>query len=127
MNIETVREEIMQEYADKNIHEQVLMQLAELKYWVLAEEASKKRCEEIEVPYVPSRRREENRYQYNEYKREIEENGDKNLLVMVKSHVAKGVKPFARREVHMSYGTYFLIHRTDKAEILVREDEAEVI
>ena len=131
MNIETVREDIMEEYADKNIHKQVLMQLAYLKYLVLAEEENEKRCEKIHISYIPSRRRNENIYQYNEYVKEIEKNGDKNLLVMVnmnkENYRTKGITPFARREVNMSYGTYFLVHRTEHAEILFREDEVDVI
>ena len=131
MNIETVREDIMKEYADKNIHRQVLLQLAYLKYWVVAEEENEKKCEKIHVPYTPSRRRGEDIYQYNDYVKEIEKNGDKNLLVMVnmnkKNYRTKGITPFARREVHMSYGTYFLVHRTEYAEILLREDEVEVV
>lgn len=132
MNIETVREEIIKEYTDKNIHKQVLMQLAYLKYWVLAEEENEKRCENIHIPYTPSRRRGEDIYQYNEYVKEIEKNGDKNLLVMVnmnkENYRTKGITPFARRNVYMSYGTYFLIHRTeDGAEILLREDEVDVV
>ena len=131
MNIDVVTEDVMKEYADKNIHEQVLMQLAYLKYWVIAEEESKERSKRIGVPYTPSRRRSTDIYEYNEYKKEIEKNGDKNLLVMVnmnkENYRTKGITPFARRYVHISYGTYFLVHRTECAEILLREDEVEVV
>ena len=45
----------------------------------------------------------------------------------MENYRTKGITPFARREAHISYGTYFLVHRTKHAEILSREDEVEVI
>lgn len=131
MNIETVTGNIMKEYSGSNIHRQVLMQLAYLKYWVDAEIENEERCKKLGIPYTPSRRKWEDISLYNAYKREIEKNGDKNLLVMVnmdkEKYRTKGIQPFARRYVHMSYGTYFLVHRTEHAEILLREDEAEIV
>lgn len=131
MNIETVKENIMNEYADKNIHKQVLMQLAHLKYWVIAELENEERAKKLGIPYNSSNRKYDDIYEYKEYEKEIEKNGDKNLLVMVnmnkENYQTKGIKPFARRYVHMSYGTYFLVHRTEFSEILVKEDEVEIV
>ena len=131
MNIDDIRKDIIITYSDKNIHEQVLLQLAYLKYWVLSEEKHKERCNRIRVPYTPSRRKDEYEYnEYNEYKKELEKNGDKNLLVMVKEKDGR-IVPYAKREVYRSYGTYFLIHRFKHSdgysEILCREDEVEII
>ena len=44
------------------------------------EEKRKKDCEEWKIPYTPSNRKWENERQYKEYLKEIETNGDKNLL-----------------------------------------------
>lgn len=114
------------EYA---IHEQVQKQLEYLKYWVDAEVENERQCKEWNVPYTPSRRKWEDISLYEEYKREIEEHGDKNLLVMVKISGEdginmRGVYPFARRYVHKEY----LVHRTEYgSEILFREDEVNII
>lgn len=110
------------------IHEQVRKQLAYLKSLVDAEIETEKRCKEWNVSYTPSRRKWEDISLYEEYKREIEKNGDKNLLVMVKMHGENGIKmygtyPFARRYVYEEY----LVHRKDYGEILFRESEVKVI
>jgi hypothetical protein len=132
MNIEIVQENIINEYSGKNVHEQVLMQLAYLKYWVLAEEEDEESCKKIGIPYIPSRRRDEDIYEYKVYKKEIEENGDKNLLVKVNMNCSnrynKRVIPFARRSVYPHFGTYFLVRREKNgAEILIQEDEVEIV
>ena len=67
-----------------NIHEQVKMQLEALRYWVDAEEKNKERCKKWNIPYIPSNRAWINIDNYNLYKEEINKNGDKNLIVMVK-------------------------------------------
>ena len=114
------------EYA---VHEQVARQLAHLKSCVDAEIESEKRCKEWNIPYTPSRRKWEDISLYEEYKREVEKNGDKNLLVMVKMNGEDGiriygVRPFARRYVHEEY----LVHRDSYGgEILLRESEAKVL
>lgn len=111
------------------IHEQVKKQLEYLKYWVDAEVEAEIRCKEWIIPYSPSRRKWEDISLYEEYKREIEENGDKNLLVMVKLNGEDGINihgiyPFARRYVYEPY----LVHRTlHGAKILLREDEVQII
>lgn len=111
------------------VHEQVELQLKHLKYWVDAEVKSEERCRKWNIPYTPSRRKWEDIELYNEYKREVEKNGDKNLLVMVKMNGEDGVniygvRPFARRYVHQDY----LVHRTvHGGEILCREDNVTVI
>ena len=96
MNIETVKENIMNEYADKNIHKQVLMQLAHLKYWVIAELENEERAKKLGIPYNSSNRKYDDIYEYKEYEKEIEKNGDKNLLVMVnmnkENYQTKGIK-----------------------------------
>lgn len=109
------------------VHEQVARQLAHLKSCVDAEIEAEKRCKEWNIPYTPSRRKWEDISLYEEYKREIEKNGDKNLLIMVKMSGEDGINmygtyPFARRYVYKKY----LIHRTEHgAEILVKEDEVK--
>lgn len=111
------------------IHEQVKIQLAYLKSWVDAEIEAEKRCKEWNIPYTPSRRKWEDIYLYEEYKREVEKNGDKNLLVMVKVNGEDGIniygiRPFARRYVNQDY----LVHRTvHGGEILFREDKVKII
>ena len=114
------------EYA---IHEQVGKQLEYLKMWVDAEIKQEERCKEWDIPYTPSRRKWEDISLYEEYKREVEKNGDKNLLVMVKMNGEDGINmygvyPFARRYVHENY----LVHRTENGgEILLKEDEVKVL
>lgn len=111
------------------VHEQVELQLKHLKYWVDAEVESEERCRKWNIPYTPSRRKWEDIELYNEYKKEIEKNGDKNLLVMVKMNGEDGVniygvRPFVRRYVRQDY----LVHRTAHGgEILCREDNVTVI
>ena len=111
------------------IHEQVQKQLEHLKYWVDAENRHEQQCKEWGVRYTPSRRKYENIWLYEEYKNEIELNGDKNLLVMVKMNGEDGINmygtyPFARRYVHKEY----LIHRNDYGgEILLKESEVKTI
>ena len=111
------------------VHEQVQMQLAHLKYWVDAEVEAERRCKEWGIKYTPSRRKWEDIELYEDYKKEVEKNGDKNLLVMVKMWGEDGINmygtyPFARRYVHQDY----LVHRTVHGpEVLLREDNAKVI
>lgn len=107
------------------IHEQVKMQLAYLKYWVDAEVIQEELCKKWGTRYTPSRRKWEDIELYEAYKREIEKNGDKNLLVMVKmcGDGMYGTYPFARRYVNEEY----LVHRNDYGgEILVRESEVRL-
>lgn len=111
------------------LHEQVQKQLNYLKYWVDAEVENERRCKEWGIPYTPSRRKWEDISLYEEYKREIEKNGDKNLLVMVKMWGEDGINmygtyPFARRYVHKPY----LVYRNEYGgEVLLREDEVKII
>ena len=111
------------------IHEQVQKQLAHLKVWVDGEVEHEKRCKELGIRYEPCRRKWEDIRLYEDYKKEIEKNGDKNLLVMVKMNGEDnismyGVYPFARRYVREQY----LVHRTKYGtEILIKEDEANIV
>lgn len=111
------------------VHEQVRKQLEYLKYWVDAEVENEENCKKWGIPYTPSNRKWINIEQYEDYKREVEKNGDKNLLVMVKMWGEDGINmygtfPFARRYVREEY----LVHRTEHgAEILMREEEANVV
>lgn len=112
------------------IHEQVQKQLDYLKMWVDGEEKHKKECEKWKLPYIPSMRKWENERQYKEYLKEIETNGDKNLLVMVKLCGDDGINmygiyPFARRYVD---DCELLVHRTRYGtEILVKRSECKVV
>ena len=114
---------------EHTIHEQVRKQLEFWKKLVDAETEQEERCKEWNIPYTPSRRKWEDISLYEEYKREVEDNGDKNLLVMVKMNGEDGINmygtyPFARRYVYENY----LVHRTvHGTEILVREDEVKVV
>ena len=111
------------------IHEQVKKQLEHLKYWVDAEVKHEEDCKRWGIPYTPSRRKWEDLELYEAYKREVEKNGDKNLLVMIKMNGEDGiniygVRPFARRYVNQNY----LVHRTvHGGEILLREDKVKVV
>lgn len=111
------------------IHEQVQKQLEYLKYWVDAEKKEEERCKELGIPYTPSRRKWENIRDYESYKKEIERNGDKNLLVMVKLNGNAGINkygvyPFARRYV----GEKYLVYRTEYGgEILFIDDEVDIV
>lgn len=108
------------------IHEQVRMQLEYLKAWVDSEIEQEKMCKKWNIPYTPSRRKWEDIDLYQDYKREIEKNGDKNLLVMVKiwGDGMYGTYPFARRYVDKPY----LVYRNEYGgETLLREDEVEVV
>ena len=108
---------------EHTMHEQVQKQLEHLRRWVDAEVESEANCKKWGIPYTPSRRKWEDIKLYEEYKREVEKNGDKNLLVMVKMHGEDGINmygtyPFARRYVHQD----FLVHRPQPGtEILIRE------
>lgn len=111
------------------IHEQVQMQLDYLKMWVDAEIEDEIRHKEWNIPYTPSNRKWADISQYEEYKREVEQNGDKNLLVMVRMKGEHGINmygvyPFARRYIHHRE---LLVHRTKYAEVLFREDEVEIV
>lgn len=127
MNFQVVADDVLKEYAGKGVHRQVLLQLAYLRYLVFCEEERKENCKKWGVPYSPSRCAGEDRENYTSYKREVDLNGDKNLLVMVDMKYtdlhATGVRPFARRKTRMSFGTSFLIHRSGQCDILLREDE----
>lgn len=115
------------------IHEQVKMQLEHLKSLVDGEKEREEQCKEWNIPYEPSMRKWEDINNYEEYKKEIEQNGDKNLLVMINLKGEGGINmygvyPFARRYVYMSYGDYFLKHTTNyDTYILFKESEIEVI
>ena len=114
------------EYA---VHDQVRKQLEYLKYWVDAEIETEERCKRLNIPYTPSRRKWENISLYQEYKKEVEKNGDKNLLVMVKMNGEDGIRmygiyPFARRYVREGY----LVHRFGNgSEVLARVDEVNIV
>ena len=111
------------------IHEQVKKQLEYLKYWVDAEVEEEKLSKKLGIRHTPSRRKWEDIELYEDYKMEIEKNGDKNLLVMVKMNGEDGINmhdvyPFARRYVRESY----LVHRTAHGtEILMTEDDANIV
>lgn len=111
------------------VHEQVKRQLAHLKYLVDAEIKHEEECKKWGVKYTPSNRKWENIELYEKYKREIEKNGDKNLLVMVKMCGEDGINmygayPFARRYVNEEY----LVHRTEHgSEVLFRESRVKVL
>ena len=108
---------------EHTVHEQVQKQLEYLKRWVDAEAESEANCKKWGIPYTPSRRKWEDISLYEDYKREIEKNGDENLLVMVGMNGEDGINmygtyPFARRYVHQDY----LVHRTQHGtEVLIRE------
>lgn len=108
---------------EHTVHEQVQKQLEYLKRWVDAEVESEANCKKWGIPYTPSRRKWEDIELYEDYKREIEKNGDKNLLVMVKMRGEDGIHmygtyPFARRYVNQDY----LVYRPQPGtEVLIRE------
>ena len=111
------------------IHEQVQRQLEHLKYWVDAEVKHEEDCKKWGIRYTPSRRKWEDIELYEAYKKEVEKNGDKNLLVMVKMWGEDGINmygtyPFARRYVREEY----LVRRTQYGtEILCKESEANIV
>lgn len=111
------------------IHEQVQKQLEYLKYWVDAEKKDEERCKKLGILYTPSRRKWENISNYEDYKKEIERNGDKNLIVKVKMNGDDGINiygiyPFARRYVNQEY----LVYRTEYgSEILLNESKVEIV
>ena len=111
------------------VHEQVRKQLEYLKLWVDDEEKNEKQCKEWGIPYTPSRTKWQNIRNYERYKEEIEKNGDKNLLIMVKMNGENrinmyGIYPFAKRYVDENY----LVHRNEHGgEILFKKDEVKVI
>lgn len=93
------------------VHEQVQKQLDYLKKWVDIEKESEERCKKWGIPYTPSRTKWQNIENYERYKKEIEKNGDKNLLVMVTMKGENeinmyGTYPFARRYVGEDYLVY---------------------
>lgn len=63
------------------MHEQVQMQLDYLKRLVDEEKENERRCKEWKIPYIPSNRKWENIQNYENYKEEIEKNGDKICLL----------------------------------------------
>lgn len=111
------------------VHEQIKKQLDYLKSWVDGEKENEKRCKEWGIPYVPSRTKWQEIENYETYKNEVEKNGDKNLLVMVKMNGEDGINmygvyPFARRYV----GEDYLVYKDENGgEILLREDEVEIV
>lgn len=115
----------MSDNKNYEIHEQVRRQLDYLKSLVDEENKIEKRCLELGIPYIPSRRKYENIYLYNEYKKEIECNGDKNLLVIARlNDVTYGKYPFARRYV----GECYFVYRCENGgKILCTEEELNLI
>lgn len=115
------------------IHEQVKMQFEYLKSLVDNEKKNEEDCKKWGIPYEPSRTKWVNIENYEEYKREIEKNGDKNLLVMVRlseesGFNMRGIYPFAKRYVSMQYGEYFLKHTTKHGtDLLIKESEVEIV
>lgn len=109
------------------IHEQIKKQLDYLKSWVDGEKENETRCKEWGIPYTPSRTKWQEIENYERYKKEVESNGDKNLLVLVNmggEFNMWGVYPFARRYVNEDYLVYRNKHG---GEILLRKDEVKVI
>lgn len=112
------------------IHKQVQMQLDHLKCWVDNEKEMEERCKKSNISYNPSRRKWENIEQYEAYKKEVEQNGDKNLLVKIRMKGEGGISmygvyPFARRYIHPRE---LLVYRTKHgAEVLLKEDDVEII
>ena len=118
------------------IHPQVQLQLQYLKDWVDGEAREKQLCEKWDIPYSRSRTADENEYEYEMYRREIENNGDKNLLVYVKVKTDYGhdIVPYARRYITSDYKRGLLVHRFDRSNAseplvkdLVKEDDVEII
>ena len=116
-----------------NIHEQVRLQLEHLKSWVDGEKQHEEDCKRWGIPYTPSRTKWSAIDNYELYKAEVEKNGDKNLLVMVRMNGEDGINmygvyPFARRYTYESYGDFYLVHRTKYGtEILAKESECNVV
>lgn len=102
---------------NNDIHPQVLMQLEYLRGNAESEHNK------------GSRREYENIYDYKEYQKEIDRNGDKNLLVMGKFQDPYqfrmfGVKPFARRYKDSE----LLVHRPGTGgDVLVRIEDINVV
>lgn len=95
------------------INEQVQMQLDYLKSLVDYEKQQEMNCKKWNIPYSPSHRKDENVFQYQAYKNEIEQNQDKNLLAFIKMNGENdiniyGTLPFARRYVN---DTQSFVHR----------------
>lgn len=116
------------------VHEQVQKQLEHLKSLVDGEAEEERRCKAWDVSYTPSRTKRDNIAQYEAYQKEIEKNGDKNLLVWVRLKGEdglnmRGVYPFAKRYVEPNrQGEYYLTHRTSPgAEILCRDSQVEIV
>lgn len=112
---------------DCTVHEQVKMQLAHLKYLVDAETKRKEECDMWGIKYTPSNRKWADIELYKAYKDEVERNGDKNLIVMVKLCGDGGLNmygtyPFARRYVHEEH----LVYRDGCGEVLLKEGEVKV-
>lgn len=111
------------------VHEQVQKQLEYLKLLVDGEKEREKRHKEMNIPYEPSRTKWVDIDNYENYKKEIEKNGDERLLLMVKlkgdgNTNLYGVYPFARRYVYEDY----LVHRFKHGgEFLMTEDEANIV
>ena len=112
------------------IHEQVQKQLNYLKCRVEGEKKREMTCKEWGLPYEPSRRKLTDEKEYNDYLKEIEINGDKNLLIMVELHGEDntnmyGVYPFVKRSINNENN---LIYRTKYgAEILIQKNKHKVI
>lgn len=111
------------------VHEQVQKQLDYLKIWVDAEKNDEELSKKLGISHTPCRRKWIDIANYEAYKKEIEKNGDKNLLVMVDMNGERGIQlfgivPFARRYVD---DYELLVHRTGTAEILFRRDQVKVV
>lgn len=112
------------------IHEQVQKQLNKLKASVDYEKKEEEMCKRNGWTYTPSRRKWEDINNYEAYKAEIEKNGDKNLLVMVKLNGdwvnMYGVYPFARRYVGESYLVHYCTDGTG-TELLCKDYDVEIV
>ena len=108
----------------ETLNEQVQKQLEHLKYLVDGEVEREKSCKEWGIPYTPSRTKYYNIDTYNNYKNEIEKNGDKNLIVKVNFTNGSqinlfGIYSFARRYINEPY----LVYRINTNDILINENE----
>ena len=112
------------------IHEQVQKQLNYLKYRVENEKKREITCNKWGLPYEPSRRKLTNEKEYNDYLKEVNTNGDKNLIVMIELHGEDninmyGVYPFVKRSINNENN---LIYRTKYGtEILIQKNKNKVI
>lgn len=115
------------------IHEQVQKQLNYLRQLVETDINNEKLADKSDLPIISASQKWTNIVNYETYRKEIQQHGDKNLLHMVKlktqnNSQSTDIYPFAKCYVTPIHNDYQLIHRLpDGTELILNASKADII